>query len=70
MKLPKIEFFIAICKKLELNYEWLLFCKGNMKNTESNKFEKENEIANKEQYAYAIHLLKFKKSTLQILKRN
>jgi predicted transcriptional regulator len=28
--LPKIEFVIAICEKLEINYEWMLTGKGEM----------------------------------------
>lgn len=27
---PKVEFVIAICEKLEINYEWLLTGKGEM----------------------------------------
>jgi hypothetical protein len=64
---PKIEFIFTICKKLDINYEWLLLGKVNMLRLQVDKVDRENEIIKKEQYYYAMQLIDIQKKYISNL---
>lgn len=64
---PKIDFIVAICEKLEINFDWILTGQGEMLKKVENSVEASNGIDYKELYFDAKCTIEVQKKYIQSL---